>query len=439
MQRVNCGQDGNTPLHHLVKNAANSHNLVNELKKLNHDELRLMARKYNKEGCLPIHLLPQFDSSDEKGNEAFDLLFSAMTETIPLLNEPIDWETIEKKYQPAPGSKLYENLKTGWEVANQIRSFIHRSSTHPQISGWPIPNMNHNYLRIVVNRAETKRRKFGFLYKHDLVFENKDDTLRCYLSDEFYFQLLKIETSLTMRNEEGDCGDIAEVVKYFLYFKKQNCEIVEIKNGDHTFDVIGMKENSNKKNWLDWGEDAVVIDAWAGSVYPASDLPNQLKNYESFRRNGIYYSAVPPFDPDYHQLGMNKWHKKKLKTSANISPDNFPKQFVGGFSKDMSEKELYIFNEYIISQLKKSLKRNCITESDLTELHYPKETLLHAYLNIDTHYALYRGKTTLKEIEDNFIQPKMAGHHATLFANKNSQEQNSGVTHNPTAAPNHFQ
>ena len=50
-----------------------------------------------------------------------------------------------------------------------------------------------------------------------------------------------------------------------------------INNQDHQFVVIGRDSHSNPQDFTTWGPRAVIVDAWAGAVYPAAEIPQKLR------------------------------------------------------------------------------------------------------------------------------------------------------------------
>ena len=89
--------------------------------------------------------------------------------------------------------------------------------------------------------------------------------------------------------------------------KKVQIEIANISNGDHCFIVIDRRKNSAINNLSTWGENAVIIDAWAGEVYSplAKTSHNKLMGYYGrvfgyeFRCG---YNFLSAYNPKYHNI-----------------------------------------------------------------------------------------------------------------------------------------
>lgn len=76
----------------------------------------------------------------------------------------------------------------------------------------------------------------------------------------------------------GNCGEHAAIAFKYLYDKGvRPIEYGWITGGDHAFVIIGRATD-------DWdGHSAIVVDAWAGKVFPLSEWPGaglSLARYE---------------------------------------------------------------------------------------------------------------------------------------------------------------
>ncbi|WP_330924344.1 hypothetical protein [Candidatus Sororendozoicomonas aggregata] len=86
--------------------------------------------------------------------------------------------------------------------------------------------------------------------------------------------------SIIMKGGVGNCGEQACLVHFYLHSLPENppvCYMVKLSPDDHTFVVLHQHPDEQglfPKNFSDWDEDAVVIDAWAGICVAARHYPD---------------------------------------------------------------------------------------------------------------------------------------------------------------------
>ncbi|WP_330924343.1 hypothetical protein [Candidatus Sororendozoicomonas aggregata] len=83
-----------------------------------------------------------------------------------------------------------------------------------------------------------------------------------------------------MKGGVGNCGEQSCLVYFYLNYLQDNppvCYMVKLSPDDHTFVVLHQHPDEQglfPKNFSDWDEDAVVIDAWAGICVAARHYPD---------------------------------------------------------------------------------------------------------------------------------------------------------------------
>jgi hypothetical protein len=74
-------------------------------------------------------------------------------------------------------------------------------------------------------------------------------------------------------------------------------------HGDHAFNVLGLSLTAKPACPSSWGPDAVIVDAWIGEVYSASELGTRLKNYSQVTSGDKVSYFLESYNPNYHRLG----------------------------------------------------------------------------------------------------------------------------------------
>lgn len=119
----------------------------------------------------------------------------------------------------------------------------------------------------------------------------------------FFIKVMSI-AKVVSRTLIGNCGEMA----YLSLLKgmekgvwNTHLDVVFIKNGDHVFLVVGRNSMSDPDDYKTWGSSAVVVDPWAGKVYPLSEVEAQLEDYFGFdSKTGE--PGLRPFDPQKQKL-----------------------------------------------------------------------------------------------------------------------------------------
>lgn len=76
----------------------------------------------------------------------------------------------------------------------------------------------------------------------------------------------------------GNCGEHAAVAFMFLHAQKiRPIDFMALpKPRDHNFVIIGRASNSDPKDYLTWGDEAVVCDPWDKKAFIAKEIPAKL-------------------------------------------------------------------------------------------------------------------------------------------------------------------
>jgi hypothetical protein len=83
----------------------------------------------------------------------------------------------------------------------------------------------------------------------------------------------------------GNCGEYAAVAFDTLMLTgcPYSLEFAGYRDpSDHAFVIVGRPENSNSSQPNTWGRDAVICDAWAGTVVSAAQYWTRMPGYPQF-------------------------------------------------------------------------------------------------------------------------------------------------------------
>lgn len=280
---------GNNSLHLAAQN--NTSEGIVEFLTIMGEEILPLTIQSNHSGKPPISLLSQNKTLASKGKEEIDNLVSMMfplTRSAPTseLSELIDSnELFSERYSHIKSEHFKYNFRMAVLVINETRGAIKKSSTHHAVN-LPYSKAKQDEMK-EVNAAIISMRLRSSLVG---LFSFKDAS--------------EIRASYALQREVANCAELADLVYVSLKRKGfgSSCEIVQITNGDHVFNVIDRLPGSNLNDPTTWGENALVADAWSGDVYRASELSLRLKAYSfvTYKQKEQYYLA--PFNPYFHKL-----------------------------------------------------------------------------------------------------------------------------------------
>lgn len=296
---------GNNSLHLAAQ--YNTPEGIVELLTIMGEEILPLTTQSNHSGKPPIRLLNQNKTLASKGKEEIDKLTGIMfplTRSAPTseLSQLIDSnELFSERYSHIKSEHFKYNLKMAVLVINETREAIKKSSTHHAIN-LPYSKTKQDEMKEVTAAIISMRRRAFFAS----LFSFKDAS--------------EIRARYALEREVGNCGELAVLVYVSLKKKGFNssCEIFEITNGDHVFNVIDRLPGSKLNDPSTWGENALIADAWSGDVYLASELPLRLKAYHfvNYKQKEQHYLA--PFNPYFHKFKIHNTYypdvEKKERT-----------------------------------------------------------------------------------------------------------------------------
>ncbi|MFT4060082.1 MAG: hypothetical protein QM652_11115 [Legionella sp.] len=401
---------GNTVLHNAVLKCKSISD-IEDMEKTKPQELFRLARTVNDHNQLPYHLLGGniFLTKDEKSALGLYLLNLATRATLLPLDEPIDEVFIGQKYQiHSINTTLMQQLHYGCMAVNAVRQMITVSSTHPQIVNW-IPYE----MRIKLNNMHEAIRASNYPKKRKLfindAYQNFTDshinntlTIRFTLSNNAQVELYNDQINLIKTMKIANCGEYASLVyDYLLTLHKKESfdwpiELCSLTNGDHMFVKLGCDP------------DSVIIDAWAGKVYPVCDCYEELCAYTSIEHEhqGIRYfkSVLIPFNPLVHSIRSSTDdrfpHTISYRT-MEIHPLLAPVYCL--FIDTPNEKVLfYLINEAFTM----AIKDKVITEQEIGQLKNIKAVLTADFRNCWGYQCISEKLLTFSELDN--LEPHVA-------------------------------
>lgn len=301
---------GNNPLHLAAQH--NTYEGILELLTIKGEEILPLTTQINHSGNPPVRLLNQNKTLATKDKEEIDKLAGMMftlTRSAPTseLTQLIDPNALlSERYSHIENEHFKYNLKTTVDVINEIRGIVKKSSTHHAVN-LPYSKTKQDEMKEVTGAIISMRRRAIF----SSIFSFKEP--------------VEIISDYALQREVGNCGELAALVHVSLKRKGFNssCEIFQITNGDHMFNVIDRIPGSDINDPSTWGENSLVADAWSGDVYLASELPLRLKAYHSvdYMKKEQYYLA--PFNPYFHKFKIhNSYYPDVEKKEHAENPDS---------------------------------------------------------------------------------------------------------------------
>lgn len=134
------------------------------------------------------------------------------------------------------------------------------------------------------------------------------------------FESLREEAKTIMKYSLGNCWEYTVLALYYIacHHPDVMAESMSIRNGDHVLLVIGRQSGSDESDPLTWGQDAIIADPWANTVYPASEYKTNLGAYAGTTACSHYgrclTNRVVKFDPswpNYHTISISSTFNTK--------------------------------------------------------------------------------------------------------------------------------
>lgn len=86
--------------------------------------------------------------------------------------------------------------------------------------------------------------------------------------------------NLAKQYSTGNCEELATMA--FLTLLKNDypgkIEFVAFRNVDHVFVVLNRPDNTDPKNWKEWGKDTIILDPWIKRVFSAEEFADIWRN-----------------------------------------------------------------------------------------------------------------------------------------------------------------
>lgn len=282
---------GDTPLHRLIGTYTN----VNPITTVNIDELIaqvglesvvFMSVVTNDAGETPLDMVCRINMLDD---DVFENLYQKLAELMKAypvkpMHQLIDTKQILQPVRSVTNIRLKNNLKIAVYLTNKVRRLIDASATHPSLN--EIPPSTAGQVEDAVGRMRT------FIDVNPISGD-----------------LIENMTHYAIKYKCGNCHEFSCAVVHYLRKLDPGlgAEMVRIANGDHVFVVIDRKPDSEIKNVAQWGESAVVCDAWSGDVYPADQLPFKLMCFDRIRyKDNGSLNILNTFNPRFHRLNIDE-------------------------------------------------------------------------------------------------------------------------------------
>jgi hypothetical protein len=288
---------GDTSLHRIIR-ASPQKKMVLDFISLDIKRATLMSKIPNNEGYLPYDLIRQSNLADADRQPLKNHLLSMMISQRHFMKttEILDFIDVQQRYLIPDHSELYRNLGVAVQTANEVRSLIWKSSTHPQANAFTTAEW------VTVGKALSQAGRSFFGRSSAQGFQFIVDT--------------------TKQTHIGNCAEYVLLALDYLSEQgyKGHADVVSVVNGDHVILVIGKNTDISIENYKDWGPDCVICDAWAGAVYPASDIENRLQCYrpyyadEPMSLHTKVVRVITTFNPHFHKLESTQFRHIEIPT-----------------------------------------------------------------------------------------------------------------------------
>lgn len=408
-------EEGDTSLHHLLHQCTDPNELIEFIDRIGEESAAIMAKTMNDCEELLLDLIDEDNLTQEVRDKFYDILLPlTLPKDMKPLSEFLDFETIQKAYQPARNSELELNLALGVQAANYARGTVDVSYTHPQLNGssfetWAVAHFSVEGMRARINTevmSIVRNSSYDiYRFKTKNPLGSQYTKVKLILSSETINQISANNIAQIKRERRGNCDELSSLAKRYLsteHHKNISAERFWLQGGDHAYLVINRGSSSNQ--FKDWHESAVVCDPWAGKVYPASLIASKLGNYVSRKiqygednqlrhiniitaLNFNICSLVPDSGP--------------LPTKYIITHEGqgFANSFVERFREYFSAHDMVNFYLIIAPSLQRALEERLVTVDEIESLHNPLSTLYAMFLNEYGMQGLREGLFTLKEVD----------------------------------------
>lgn len=314
------GCAGDTALHHMVRRCTDPKALREYLYRLDERNAVKMAKTTNDAGYLPIDLLDLDECHAEIAADA-QTRKSLVEMLVPYtvknhlkdIQQTLPTNDIVDSYAHLSQPRLSANLALACRAANAVRAIIQGSKTHPCTNGFSIEDKYD--LMVKVDELRIAMRDANQCKPSEYINKDKNARQKC----------LQNDVRLISEYRVGNCGEYSFMVLNQIQksHPEKLVEIFEVTRGDHIIAVIDRDPASDPADFTTWGANAVICDAWAGKVYAASALRNNLCVFNSrvFGDSKERYDVVTLFNEKYH--GFRLWFSMRETEVLEAAPRSF--------------------------------------------------------------------------------------------------------------------
>lgn len=279
-----------------------------------------LARTVSIDGFIPLNLFEEdknkkhyemyLQKERDKLTEAFlDITIDKMPGNI---QDVLIFSNLIKNLTPTEQQNiaLINLINQACIAINHARSFISYSSSHPSSNFY-----SRKDLEIYDNRIKQNRDKLNQYYQSQLasrsVNNNNNNNVDITLfTNEFKLKFLQHMVTSCKSSRLGNCAEYSWLVLLTALEigvpYAQNFHIVRnsAHEAGHEFTIFTDQPINNFNDIFTPQITAVVVDAWAGKVYPASNYLNHLDTLVEvyLKSAGKSFSIAVPFDRHYHSI-----------------------------------------------------------------------------------------------------------------------------------------
>lgn len=391
--RMNVSFTGDTPLHLAVRNSTSFYEFNNAISSLSLDEQTQYALTTNDNGQLPLDVINNTMSHDDKDQVFSCLLNLALREKNKTLSETVDFQALVNEYHLIPGTKRYNNFKYACEIVNETRKHClgKISVTHPDTNGKEADKVATLMDELCSIRWHEDKRFLQILFMQGIFRENPTKTNQIIVSFTKSTQQELLTCQQNIENcHVNNCGEIASFA--FRLGLNRHLNIVpyayQNNKGDHIFDLI--LDNSETGVTIDACHvDDVICDAWAGLVCLASEYKYKVRDFRYFEHKGKIYNLLPRFNPNYNCLNESFifGYYNEITYTMTFSY-NFVDKFIEPLLKDLTPRDKFLFGEIIRSNLYKAVYNKLISKHQILSWSDPVYMLKKYFANDDLYLPL---------------------------------------------------
>lgn len=224
---------------------------------------------------------------------------------------------------------LRQNLKTGEAVLREFKKEFPVLHSNTYLAIRRFQHQDSNKFAKILPKIQKVEQKYN--QGVGLTREMTDDVFDEVLSGSSSFgtYVTKLKEVLAFI-KYGNCGEYSDIVDFKLINKGENSHNIamsfkdpktgkERNYGKHVFTVFGFKEGAQLTNPKTWGQDAVVVDAWANIVMRSNDAIEYFKTMFCFNpaNSKIDYEVADlvkePESPNYVSIFFSNMVKSIMK------------------------------------------------------------------------------------------------------------------------------